>query len=190
MWALEACQVVAGLYPKLHVPAPPQLATVTSYVSRWLDDLAAQPRDIPIPSRYRDQALSLGRQLVSDPASTGRMIHGDLHYENVLAAPDGRWLAIDPKPMSGNPHFELAPMLRNRFGELSGDVRGGVRRRFHTLIEHAGMDEDLARDWVVVRMVINANWSVQDAQRAGRGLTAEERDWITLCIAVTKAVQD
>jgi streptomycin 6-kinase len=84
---LEACEIVAGLYPKVHLPAFPQLATVTSFVDRWLDDLAAQPRDIPIPARYREQALSLGRDLVADPASVGRIVHGDLHYENVLAAP-------------------------------------------------------------------------------------------------------
>ena len=39
-------------------------------------------------------------------------------------------------------------------------------------------------------MVLNAHWSVEDAQRAGRELTSEERDWITLCIAIAKAVQD
>jgi streptomycin 6-kinase len=196
LWDVEACQVVAGLYPRIHVPALPQLATLTSYVQRWLDDLAQQPRDIPIPHRYREQVLSLGRDLVADAASTGRIIHGDLHYENVLAAPAeldparGPWLVIDPKPMSGDPHYEPAPMLWNRYAELAGDVRGGLRRRFHTLVDTAGLDEDRARDWVVVRMVINANWSVEDAQRAGRDLDAEEREWITRCLAICKAVQD
>jgi len=219
---VEACEIVAGLYPRLHVPALPQLATVTSYVARWLENLAGQARDIPIPHRYREQALSLGRDLVADPASVGRIIHGDLHYANVLASPpaldpDRRgspverdrprspversrpgspversrdpWLAIDPKPMSGDPHYEPAPMLWNRYDELGGDVRRGLRRRFHALIDAAGLDEDRARDWVVVRMVINANWSVEDAQRAGRGLDADERRWITRCIAISKAVQ-
>jgi streptomycin 6-kinase len=196
VWDVEACQIVAGLYPKLHLPALPQLAAVTSFVDRWLDDLARQPRDIPIPWRHREQALSLGRDLVTDPASVGRIIHGDLHYANVLAAaPEldparGEWLVIDPKPMSGDPHYELAPMLWNRYDEVSGDVRGGLRRRFHALVDAAGLDEDRARDWVIVRMVLNANWSVQDAQRAGRGLDAEEQEWITRCIAIGKAVQD
>jgi streptomycin 6-kinase len=31
---------------------------------------------------------------------------------------------------------------------------------------------------------------VQDARRAGRGLSSDEQDWITGCIAITKAVQD
>jgi streptomycin 6-kinase len=193
---LEACAIVADLYARLHVPAVPRLATLTSHVSSWLDDLAAQPRDIPIPLRFRDQARSVGRDLVSDPASVGRIIHGDLHYENVLATPSvlrpdrGEWLAIDPKPMSGDPHYEVAPMLWNRYDELAGDVRHGVRWRFRALVEHAGLDEDRARDWVVVRMVLNASWSVRDAQRAGRALTTPERAWITRCIAITKAVQD
>jgi streptomycin 6-kinase len=69
-------------------------------------------------------------------------------------------------------------------------VRDGLRRRFHALVDAAGLDEARARDWVVVRMVLNAGWAVQDAQRAGRRLTVEEQDWITRCIAVTKAVQD
>jgi streptomycin 6-kinase len=69
-------------------------------------------------------------------------------------------------------------------------VRDGVRRRFHTLIDAAGLDEARARDWVVVRMVINAHWAVEDAERARRPLDAEERAWITRCIAITKAVQD
>ena len=186
---VEACEVVAGLYPRLHLPAPPQLRTVTSYVERWLDPLAALPRDAPIPHRLVDQAVSLGRDLVADPASTGALVHGDLHYFNVLASHREPWLVIDPKPMSGDPHYELAPMLWNRMDELD-DVRPGVRRRFHALVDGAGLDEARARDWVVLRMVLNAQWAVTDAEHADRRLTAEERDWVTGCIAIVKAVQD
>ena len=69
-------------------------------------------------------------------------------------------------------------------------MRDGVRRRFHAVVDAAGLDEDRARDWVVVRMVLNAHWSVQDAERAGRALDADEREWITRCIAIAKAVQE
>ncbi len=190
LWDVEACEIVAGLYQRIHRPAFPQLATVTSYVERWLDNLGRMSADAPIPRRMVEQALSIGRDLVDDPASVGRVVHGDLHYENVLASDREPWLVIDPKPMSGDPHYELAPMLWNRFDELSDDVRGGLRRRFHTLVDVAALDEARARDWVVVRMILNAHWSVEDAVRAGRPLSREDRDWITRCIAITKAVQD
>ena len=189
-WDIEACEVVAGLYDALHVPAIPQLRTVASYVERWAAALATMPRGAPAPHRLVEQALSLARDLVADDDHAGRLVHGDLHYANVLAGDRRPWLAVDPKPMSGDPHYEPAPMLWNRWEELAGDVRGGVRRRFHALVDAAGLDEDRARDWVVLRVVLNAHWSVRDAEAGGRDLDAAERAWITRCIAIAKAVQD
>ncbi|MGZ4461028.1 MAG: aminoglycoside phosphotransferase family protein [Nocardioides sp.] len=192
LWDVEACEVVAGLYRRIHVPAPPQLRSLPSYVRGWSDRLAALPRDAPLPRRLVEQAVSLGRTLADDPDSVGTMVHGDLHYANVLAADREPWLAIDPKPVSGDPHYEVAPMLWNRWDEVvaSGDVRDTVRRRFHTLVDAAGLDEDRARDWAVVREVHNALWTIEDALAAGRGLDAADREWVTRCVTIAKAVQD
>lgn len=190
LWDLEACEVVAGLYGRLHRPALPQLRPLTAYVGRWLDDLAGLGRELPVPPRMVEQALHLGRALVADEASTGTVIHGDLHYQNVLSGEREPWLAIDPKPMSGDPHYEVPPMLWNRWDEMVGDLRGGIRRRFHTVVDAAGLDEARARDWVIVRMVVDASWSATDARRAGRWLTTAERDRITRCVAIVKAVQE
>lgn len=179
----EACRVVAGLYRSLHVPALPSLRSLGSFVERWTADLATLPRSAPIPRRLVEQAVALGRDLTADRAVPDRVIHTDLHYGNVLTGRREPWLAIDPKPVNGDPHYEIAPMLWNRWGEITRDVREGVRRRLWTLVDAAGFDERRARDWVVVRMVHNAMWAVQDGPRAEPG-------WLTTCIAVAKAVQD
>jgi streptomycin 6-kinase len=150
---IEACEVVAGLYRRLHVPALPQLPTLTSFLERRAGDFAALPRSAPIPHRLVEQATALSRELAADPASTGTVVHGNLHYENVLAADRAPWLAIAPRPMNGDPHYELAPMLWNRWDEVTGHIRDGVRRRFYTLVDAAGFDEERARAWVVVRVV-------------------------------------
>jgi streptomycin 6-kinase len=189
VWDVEACEIVGGLYRRLHRPAPPRLRPLTSYVGRWTERLAALPRDAPVPHRLVEQAVSLGHDLVSDPASDGTMVHGDLHYENVLAGDREPWLVIDPKPMSGDPHYEVAPLLWNRFDELAASrsgqsVRDGVRRRFHATIDAAGLDEDRARDWVVVRMLHQALWELEDHPEA------PDRGWLTTCLAIAKAVQD
>ncbi len=47
---LEACEIVAGLYPRLHVPALPQLRPQTLYIERWTDDLARLPRERADPA--------------------------------------------------------------------------------------------------------------------------------------------
>ena len=102
----------------------------------------------------------------------------------MLRADREPWLVTDPKPVNGDPHFEPAPLLWNRWDEVvaSGDVRGTVRQRFFTVVDTALLDEDRARDFVVLRVVLNAVWELREH--------APDRDWITTNIAVAKAVQD
>lgn len=183
LWDVEACEIVATLYGRIHVPALPQLRSLTDSVERWTRGLAALPRNAPVPRRLVEQAISLGEEFAADVASTGTLIHGDLHYENVLAADRDAWLTIDPKPLNGDPHFEIAPMLWNRWAELSGYVREGVRRRFYALVDVAGLDADRARAWVIVRMMYNAMWELTETVEPNPA-------WLTTCVAIAKAVQD
>ena len=120
-----------------------------------------------------------------------RTIHGDLHYANVLAGDREPWLVIDPKPVAGDPHYEVAPLLWNRWDEVvaSGNVRDAVRRRFHAVVDAALLDEDRARDWVVVRELHNVLWTIEDADRENRALDAADREWVTTAVAIAKAVQ-
>lgn len=191
LWDVEACEVIGGLLPRIRRPAPPQLRPVQEYVDRWLDDLDALGGHLPVPPRLIDQARSLGRSLGADPTDPV-IVHGDLHFGNVLAAEREPWLVIDPKPMAGDQHYEVAPVLWNRWSEAveTGDLRRALRTRFHTVIDTAGLEEARARDWVIVRAVINAGWTFSDARAAGRGLSRQEQAWVTRCVSIAKAVQD
>lgn len=51
------------------------------------------------------------------------------------------------------------------------------------MVDAAGLDEDRARAWVVVRMVHNAMGAVRDGPAA-------DPSWLTRCITVAKAVQE
>jgi streptomycin 6-kinase len=179
---LAACEAVARLYSRLHVPAPPQMVPLTRHVEGWTNALERLPRDAPVPRRIVEQAVHLGRSFVADAGSVGRLVHGDLHYENVLAAGREPWLSIGPEPVSGDPHYEVAPLLSNRWEEVvaTGDVRTAVRQRFHAVVDTAGLDEERARDWVVVREAHHAMWAVEHGDRAR----------VTTAIAIVKAVQD
>jgi streptomycin 6-kinase len=187
-WDVHACEVVGDLYGLLHVPAPPRLRLLTAYVGRDLESLTALPRDAGLPRRMVEQCVALLRDLTTDPASTGTLVHGDLHYVNVLHRhPDvggagGGWVAIDPHAMSGDPHWEPAPLLWNRFDEVAGDVRRALRARFHAVVDAAGLDEDRARAWATVRLVLNAFWAVRDGE--------PDPAYVTRMLTVAKAVAD
>jgi streptomycin 6-kinase len=180
---VEACEVVASSYARLHRPPLPQLRSLTDLCGRWEQRLRAVPRGAPVPHRMVEQAAALARRFADDQETEPVLLHGDLHYAQVLTAEREPWLVIDPKPLNGDPHYELAPMLWNRWDEVvaTGDVRGTVRRRFHTLVDTAWLDEDRARDWAVLRVVLN---SVSELEER-----VPDREWITANVAVAKAVQ-
>ena len=184
---LEACEVVAGLYRRLHVPASPQLDLLSDRAARWGRDLRALPRSAPVPHRLVSQAASLAEELAGDPRTDGVLVHGDLHFQNVLAGDREPWLAIDPQPFSGDPHAELAPMLWNRWDEVvaTGGVREAVRERFFTLVDHAELDEDRARAWVVVRELAR----VMDHLGRPAAPRGGEDDVVTTGVSIAKAVQ-
>ena len=186
--AIEACEIVASGYKRLHVPAGPQFRPLSGEMKRLSAELLELPASAPVPRRYVEQAASLARDFAADPDTDGRLIHTDLHYFNMLAAEREPWLVIDPKPLSGDPHFEVAPLLWNRWDEIADayDLRTALRSRFYAVVDTAGLDEDRARDWVIVRQMQNALGAVRDA-----GTDASlPQDWLTRNIAIVKAIQD
>lgn len=191
----EACEVVAALYSRLHVPAGEQYPALSGWAGRWAERLADLDADAPVPRRLVTHAAGLARDLAADPRTDGTLLHGDLHYLNVLAAEREPWLAIDPKPMSGDPCLEPAPMLWNRWDEAlaGGDARGAVRRRLDVILDVTGLDEDRCRAWMVLRLVALAVEQWDEARRATRSAdhdaAAATRALITASVTVAKAMQ-
>lgn len=170
----DGAAVVTQLYRRLHVPAMPQLPSVATLLAEWADDFDTQPRGAPIPHRLVEQATALCRDLTAEPADT--VLHGNLHYGKVLAAEREPWLAIAPRPLNGDPHYELAPMLWTGWDD--GPTRDDVRHRFFSLVDAAEFDDDRARAWALVRTVRAAAQSMH------------KPDQLTALITIAKAVQD
>jgi streptomycin 6-kinase len=184
---LEACETIAGFYRRLHRLAIPQLDRLSDHAKRWANELTALRVDNLVPRRYVEQAASLARDFAADPATDGALLHTDLHYFNVLAADREPWLVIDPKPLSGDPAYEVAPVLWNRWDEAvaTGNLRNAILDRLYAVVDTAELDEDRARAWVVVREMVNVKWAMESAG-AGRPLDAH---WVTIATTITKAVQ-
>jgi streptomycin 6-kinase len=177
----DACEVIGDLLATLRKPGHARTPSLTAYAERQSVELRAAPP--VIPRRYLDQAAALAGELLRRPASEFRLLHTDLHYENVLAAYRSPWLAIDPKPMSGDPAFEVAPALWNRADELGAgsQIRWSLRRRLEIICERADIDEGRARAWTIVREAHNAVELADDPSA---------RDRISLAVMIIKAMND
>lgn len=176
-----ACEVVGDLLSALGRPAHPRVAPLAEYAERQAAELACAPP--VLPRRYLDQAMALARELAARPPAEARLLHTDLHYGNVLGSYREPWLAIDPKPMAGDPAFEVGPCLWNRVAELGtgSEVRWSLRRRLAIICERAGLDEGRARAWTIVREADNA----LEAAREREG-----HDRVSLAVVIIKAMND
>lgn len=157
---LDACEVIGDLFGRLDRPALPQLPRLSAEAARWRGQLAGGHASMP--RRLLVQAASLIDDLVAD-AADDRLVHSDLHFENVLAGRAGEWLAIDPKPVAGEWAFAVAPAVWNRPADAAAatSLRLHLRTRAGIITDAAGLDDDRVRAWTFVRLVLNALWAAE-----------------------------
>jgi streptomycin 6-kinase len=159
----EAVLVLARLLARLTAaPAPPGLRGLGDIARGMLERTPWTLARIPDPEARRlvaDCAAAV-REVADEPGD--RLLHWDLHYGNVLAADRAPWLAIDPKPLSGDPGFDLMPALDNRYDPAE------TRWRFDALTDVLGLDRERARAWTLGRALQNILWNVEDGDPVER----------------------
>lgn len=153
-----ACAVIGGLLTDLAIPAPGWARPLSAQVAELREQLmGAGVVPSPLPRRFVEQACSLAGDLLGEPTIDATLLHADLHYENVLAGPEpGGWTAIAPKPLAGDPAYGVWPALNNRWDELGrelGEIRWRIHCRLGWICDAAGLDEDRASAWAIVRTV-------------------------------------
>ncbi|MEU6593477.1 aminoglycoside phosphotransferase family protein [Streptomyces sp. NPDC046881] len=153
----EAVLVIARLLAHLtSFPAPAGLRRLGDIAEAMLERTPWALARVPDPGVRRALAdcAAAVREVVHEPGD--RLLHWDLHDENVLAADRADWLAIDPKPLAGDPGFELWPALDNRYDPAE------VRWRFDALTDVLALDRARARAWTLGRLLQNALWNIED----------------------------
>ncbi|MEV0559144.1 aminoglycoside phosphotransferase family protein [Streptomyces sp. NPDC050597] len=166
---MEATGILAELLARLTaVPAPEGLRRLDGVVAGMFERLPAVLKSLEGEGgdegdrRLLKDCAAAVREVADEPGD--RLLHWDLHFENVLAAEREPWLVIDPKPLAGDPGFELLPALWNRYDE------GRLARRFDLMTETLGLDRERARAWTLGRVLQNSLWQVEE----GEGLDAEQ----------------
>ncbi|MFI7700186.1 aminoglycoside phosphotransferase family protein [Nonomuraea sp. NPDC049480] len=162
-----AVQILAELMARLtSVPAPSDLRRLSDIAEAMLDQVPQAVSALRDPGEQRlvRTCASAVAELAGEPGD--RLLHWDLHYDNVLAGEREPWLAIDPEPLAGDPGFELLPALDNRWEEVeaTGDVTRAVLRRFDLLTEVLGIDRGRAVGWSLGRVLQNTLWDIEDGK--------------------------
>jgi streptomycin 6-kinase len=165
----EAAAIAGALIRTLAIDPPQSFPSLAADVGRVAATLPARQRALrdPVPARWLTMAVDLAATLSRDPER--RLVHADLHYENVLASerPGAPWVAIDPDAATGAPERSVAELLWTRADELPGpDAITGL---VDALVEHGRLDRAKAFAWAFVRTIDYWLWGLEN------GLTVDPR---------------
>lgn len=162
----RATDIAASVMRAFWRPAPPNPAFPS--VADWAADVEGVRKqfggsDFVLPAVLVDRAAALFRDLLASSAPAV-LLHGDLHYENILSAQREPWLAIDPKGVIGEPAYEVGALLRNPLPQLLNTDRPKqiLARRLDQLAEALAIDRNRLRDWGIAQAVLSACWTVED----------------------------
>lgn len=157
--ATEAARVAGQLLRRLAIPAPPGFREVRMLVGETARSLATwrERGNCAVPAAWLDKAIALAYNLAIH-ASTDLLIHADLHYGNILAGRREPWLAIDPRPVAGEPEQAVPELLWTRHDVADEE---GIRLLVRVLVESAGLDAEWTHSWVIVRCVDYWLWGLE-----------------------------
>jgi streptomycin 6-kinase len=166
---MEAVRILTELLARLvATPAPDGLRRLADIATTMVEQSPQAVAALPEADDRRlvETCAAAVRDLLDEPGN--QLLHWDLHYDNVLAGDREPWLVIDPKPLAGDPAFELLPALVNRWDDVvaSGDIRRAILRRFDMMVEILALDRQRAIGWTLGRVLQNCLWMVEDGEDA------------------------
>lgn len=130
-------------------------------IAYWLHAIDRIPA-ARMPISLLEKAIQLKNELLSS-MNEQYVLHGDLHHDNILSHAN-TWIAIDPKGIIGEPEFEAAAFDFIHANEIRDEdsVRGLFVTRSSLLAQKTGLSPLRLRQWVFIRLILSAAWSIED----------------------------
>jgi len=160
----QAAGIIAEVLNQLHsTPEKPPLDGLVS-LNRWfkfLFDKAEDDRKAGINSIFI-RAATHARHLLANPQNV-RVLHGDIHHENIRYR-DGRgWLAFDPKGLVGERTYDAANTLCNPMNMpelVENETR--ILTIASILAQKMGIELDRMLSFLYIYTCLSASWTISD----------------------------
>jgi streptomycin 6-kinase len=160
-------------------PAPPAHPFPT--VADWFEAFAHVRAKYggasgPLPEATLAHAETLVRELLAS-APYERLMHGDLHHDNIVSAQREPWLVIDAKGLVGDPGYETGPFINNPYGRMETwpNPARNFARRADILAERLSYPRARILAWGFTQAVLSAAWHVEDdSNRFGPAIARAE----------------
>lgn len=130
----------------------------------------------PFPQGMLERAERVGADLLASTPYE-RLMHGDLHHDNIVSAQREPWLVIDPKGLVGDPGYETGPFMNNPYGRMEtwAEPARHFARRADILAERLAYPRERIVAWGFTQAVLSAAWHVEDnSDRYGPAIARAE----------------
>ena len=102
-----------------------------------------------------------------------KVLHGDIHHQNILDFGVSGWLAIDPKGILGERYFDYANIFCNPDAETA-TKSGRLERQARVVSAIAGLDYQRLLQWILAYAGLSAAWHFEDGSSADLALEIAE----------------
>jgi streptomycin 6-kinase len=157
-----ATEIISDVVKRLH-----------SYSGPIPADLISMERNfrslfLKVKAESADSIYIKGARVAEDLISTEqevRVLHGDIHHENILECSRRGWLVIDPQCLAGERTYDLANVFYNPNGytdlTASPDT---IERRCDTFSKRLGLDRQRTLKFAFAYGCLSAAWCIEDGQ--------------------------
>lgn len=158
----EATEVIAEVITKIHSysgSVPHELISMKENFRKLFAKVQSGTAD----SFYLAGAATANRLIDSEKEK--RVLHGDIHHENILKSSQRGWLCIDPQCLFGERTYDVANTFYNPngFTELA-ESEGRIQRRAEIFSENLKMDRERILEYAFAYGCLSATWCIEDRQ--------------------------
>lgn len=169
---LKATEIISEAVQKLHSYQGPHPRELFS-MGRNFQSLFEKAKTEPAGSIYSEGA-NLASHLLQNEQEV-RLLHGDIHHENILFSSQRGWLAIDPKGLIGERTYEVANVFYNPSGfENLVKTPDVILNRAQIFSKELRLDQKRILEYAFTYGCLSAVWCLENEQDPGSTLRIAE----------------
>ncbi len=158
----QATEIICDVIKKLH-----------SYSGSIPDELISMKRNFrglfsKAQAEQPDSIYVTGARLAEKLIETERetkVLHGDIHHENILESSSRGWLVIDPQCLAGERTYDLANSFYNPEGYLDlAESPDRINRRCDIFSKHLNIERRRILEYAFAYGCLSAAWCIEDGQ--------------------------
>lgn len=153
--------VLCSIYPGLHIEVP-QYSNYPTYLG-WVQRITAYMdtrQDSIELATYMKIAEQISLEL-SEQYTEKKLLHGDLHHDNILLGKGGQYRLIDPKGVIGDPIFELGRFILNEPYEEAPKPDEYVKGMIGKLYEQLNIPQDVLMKVFFIEAAMASCWHIE-----------------------------